>query len=594
MRHKTSLNFKIGSVVAVMAIGSVLISWIGLSRLSNLEGSLTEIVEVQGKRVRDTYQIQKSFASLNLLEVNFLLDEDVKIRDERENKIASEDKFIRGTIDALAASSSVDQRDDVDALKKSYLEYLTVSESARKLAKDGKLKEAIQVNQGQGRNARHEVESSSQSLLVKNQKRMADARAAGSVTYSRARTAIILTSLFSLSFGLLLALWTMRAIGRSISQAIRALRENSTQLNSAAQSVASTSTQISQASTEQASVVQETASSIEEMSSMVAKNSESASRASEVSGESQKSAVHGKEVVEKMIHSIQEIDSSNSNIMEQIGQSNQQLAEIVRVISEIATKTQVINDIVFQTKLLSFNASVEAARAGEHGKGFAVVAEEVGNLAQMSGNAAREITGMLDQSIQKVETIVQDTKSRVDSLVTENKAKVSDGVQVAKECGSVLDEIVARVSNLTEMASNISSASQEQAHGVREITQAMSQLDQVTQQNAATSEQAANAASQLSNQAKSLENVVFSLAESIYGKAEGAAKVSLDTGVTRPARSVEKTKAPKAQRAEVIRLPVKLRASIAAVEEPALKLKTAGVGSAVSLPSPDDERFKDI
>jgi methyl-accepting chemotaxis protein len=78
--------------------------------------------------------------------------------------------------------------------------------------------------------------------------------------------------------------------------------------------------------------------------------------------------------------------------MNQINYSNEQMSEIVKVIQEIETKTKVINDIVFQTKLLSFNASVEAARAGEQGKGFAVVAEEVGNLAQMSGNAAKEIS----------------------------------------------------------------------------------------------------------------------------------------------------------------------------------------------------------
>ena len=72
------------------------------------------------------------------------------------------------------------------------------------------------------------------------------------------------------------------------------------------------------------------------------------------------------------------------------------------LISEIGNKTKVINDIVFQTKLLSFNASVEAARAGEHGKGFSVVAEEVGNLAHMSGNSAKEITQLLESSINRV------------------------------------------------------------------------------------------------------------------------------------------------------------------------------------------------
>lgn len=102
-----------------------------------------------------------------------------------------------------------------------------------------------------------------------------------------------------------------------------------------------------------------------------------------------------------MIHSITEISESNDRIMSQVADGNRKISEIVQVISEIGNKTKVINDIVFQTKLLSFNASVEAARAGEHGKGFAVVAEEVGNLAQMSGNAAKEISDMLNGSVSR-------------------------------------------------------------------------------------------------------------------------------------------------------------------------------------------------
>lgn len=77
--------------------------------------------------------------------------------------------------------------------------------------------------------------------------------------------------------------------------------------------------------------------------------------------------------------------------------SNKKITEITKVISEVAAKTQVINEIVFKTKLLSFNASVEAARAGDQGRGFSVVAEEVGNLAKMSGDAAKEISNITEE-----------------------------------------------------------------------------------------------------------------------------------------------------------------------------------------------------
>lgn len=208
--------------------------------------------------------------------------------------------------------------------------------------------------------------------------------------------------------------------------------------------------------------------------------------------------------------------------MQQINQSNEQMTDIVRVIQEIGNKTKVINDIVFQTKLLSFNASVEAARAGEHGKGFAVVAEEVGNLAQMSGNAAKDISSMLGESIQKVEAIVQDTKVKVESLVAQGKGRVEAGVNVARQCGEVLNEIVSDVTSVSGMAKEIASASQEQSIGISEINKAMGQLDQVTQQNASASEHAASAAQKLSTQAESLQRSVVSLVGTIEG-AKGAA-----------------------------------------------------------------------
>ena len=92
-----------------------------------------------------------------------------------------------------------------------------------------------------------------------------------------------------------------------------------------------------------------------------------------------------------MLRSIDEINQSQKDTIETLDTTASDVKNMMTLIETINQKTSVINDIVFQTKLLSFNASVEAARAGEHGKGFAVVAEEVGNLAQMSGNAAQEI-----------------------------------------------------------------------------------------------------------------------------------------------------------------------------------------------------------
>lgn len=328
-------------------------------------------------------------------------------------------------------------------------------------------------------------------------------------------------ALFIIGGGLiaqLLAWILIRSPIKNLRQVALTLSQSGAQVGSAAGQIASSSEALSQASNHQASSLEQTAASIEQMKAMVHKNSENAQHSADTSRESQRSAQKGQQVVEHMSQAITEINTSNARIMDQINESNRQIADIVKVIAEIGTRTRVINDIVFQTKLLSFNASVEAARAGEHGKGFAVVAEEVGNLAQMSGNAAKEISEMLETSIQKVENIVQDTTEKVESLVAEGRLKVESGTRVAQECGVVLNEIVSNIASVVQMAGEIATASQEQSFGVQEITKAMTQLDRVTQQNAGTSEEVASAAEELSAQSNALNSMVDSLMETIEGK----------------------------------------------------------------------------
>lgn len=301
---------------------------------------------------------------------------------------------------------------------------------------------------------------------------------------------------------------------QGISSAVRGEAQG---VNASSSEIAAGSSQLAQASTEQAAALQETAASIDEMNAMVKKNAENASRSRMVAQESHDVVTRGKESVQQVINSIEMINKSNMAISDQITDSNRQLAEIVRVIGEIGNKTKIINEIVFQTKLLSFNASVEAARAGEHGKGFAVVAEEVGNLAQMSGAAAKDISIMLDASIQKVEGIVADTKKRVDHLITEGRGRVDHGAHIARQCGQIFDEIVRNVGEVSAMISEISTATQEQSIGINEITKAMSQLDQATHENSTTSQQSATAASNLEHQSKELFAAVNQLDRLVNG-----------------------------------------------------------------------------
>lgn len=327
----------------------------------------------------------------------------------------------------------------------------------------------------------------------------------------------LLITLFGSMIGFSFAYFFSQRITTKIQSIVSTISESTSSVNTASTQIASASHSLSEAVSEQAASLQETTASLEEISAMISKSSESAVSADQNAQHSQTKANEGQMAVTNMTRSMKEISQSNETIMNQINQSNQQMTEIVKVIQEIAAKTRVINDIVFQTKLLSFNASVEAARAGEHGKGFAVVAEEVGNLAQMSGNAAKEISDILDSSISKVEAIVSETKSKVGALIYDGKNKVEVGVQLAQRCSGVLTEIVENVSKVTVLAQDISHASREQTQGVTEINKAMAQLDTVTQQNSAVSHEAAAAAESLSSQATSLKAAVSELVVAVMG-----------------------------------------------------------------------------
>ena len=328
----------------------------------------------------------------------------------------------------------------------------------------------------------------------------------------------ILLGLIPIIVALVVAAFFLKKPLQNLTNIADVLSEVSGNVGKTSSKMSDNSAGLSQASVEQMAALQETAASLEEVGAMIKKTSENAQATSEASAKSHSKANHGNEIVTKMIHSMEEINNSNKAVQDQMNKSNQEFSEIVNVIMEIEKKTKIINDIVFQTKLLSFNASVEAARAGEHGKGFSVVAEEIGNLASMSGTAATEISSMLDQSIKTVEKIVVNSKDKVEKLMVDGKEKVDYGTEVARDCGVILHEIVDNIKITSEMAGEISNASREQAEGVHEISKAMSQLDIVTQDNSKTSQDLSGIAGRLNEDSITLETAVVDLIKTVNGQ----------------------------------------------------------------------------
>ncbi|OFZ14004.1 MAG: hypothetical protein A2Z20_10280 [Bdellovibrionales bacterium RBG_16_40_8] len=373
---------------------------------------------------------------------------------------------------------------------------------------------------------------------------------------------------------------------RRITMLTNGLQNESERFSDTATGISDVTDNLTESSTKQATAWQETSTAIEEINAMIKKNAENAKESLKVAESSTAISNKGQVAVSEMIGVINDINSSNDNILNKISESNARIGEIAKVIAAIGSKTKVINEIVFQTKLLSFNASVEAARAGEHGKGFAVVAEEVGNLAQMSGNAAKEISEMLAESISKVEAIVKETKQMVEQLVSEGGVKIQFGVIKAKMCGDILTEIVSNVSELSSRVGEISVASSEQSKGVNEITKAMNALDKDTHANAKSIERISGYVTTLKDESKSFSFLIVDLVKIVLGG-------GLNKDYNAKSSKIIKIKNFLKNKSSTTH---KLKSNIAkkgSVAEPKVSHLKAVSGSDVT-PDADDPRFKDL
>lgn len=257
----------------------------------------------------------------------------------------------------------------------------------------------------------------------------------------------------------------MRRMQVSLTRTVSVVRDGVDQIMHGSREIFAGNTDLSSRTEQQAASLQQTAASMEELASTVRQNTDNAIQADSLAKNASNIAQRGGQAVSSVVTTMDEISTSSGK-----------MSEIVSVIDGIA----------FQTNILALNAAVEAARAGEQGKGFAVVAGEVRSLAQRSAQAAKEIKGLID-----------------DSLV-----KVQAGARQADEAGRIMDEVVGSVQGVTTIMAEISSASHEQSDGINQVNLAVTEMDSVVQQNAALVEEAATAAGSLQDQAERLSEAV--------------------------------------------------------------------------------------
>ena len=454
-----SVWFKLMATYLAIAVVTAIVGFVGDRSLDSLNEKLAGMYLHDVHGVAASNDIRYGTTRMTRSVLQALDSADPAAFSACQAEIAAQDELIRAAMEPIERDHPED-KEFLDVIKKNYATLHSSALVAIVAQADGRTADA-QAAARQLLPLDAEIGQASEELVSAMMGDAELAFAEGNATFAFARmlqiglvgTGIIM----SFALGYLVARWFTRAIVD--------VDDISNSVASASQQLAAASEQLSSGAQQSASSLEETASSLEEITATVRQNADNADQANQLANSSRETAEKGGNVVAQAV-----------DAMGEINRSSRKIADIITTIDEIA----------FQTNLLALNAAVEAARAGEQGRGFAVVAGEVRNLAQRSATAAREIKGLIEDSVQKVET----------------------GSELVNKSGETLGAIVTSVKRVTDIVAEIAAASREQTVGIEQINKAVAQMDQSTQATAAQMEELSGTATSLSDQSEHLQAVV--------------------------------------------------------------------------------------
>lgn len=254
---------------------------------------------------------------------------------------------------------------------------------------------------------------------------------------------------------------SVNVLGEALGTSAERNLENGNILQNNSDIMKSSMINLSAKANEQAASLEETAAAVEEITSITRNNADNASKMAQLG-----------QIVTKSVNQGQDLATKTAKSMEEINEK----------VTAINDSINVIDQIAFQTNILSLNAAVEAATAGEAGKGFAVVAQEVRNLAARSAEAAKEIK----------------------ELVEDANSKANSGKSISSEMIVGYEELNKHIAETIHIIEDVSSASKEQMTGIEQINDAVTMLDRVTQENASEATQVSSIANEVSAMAEDL------------------------------------------------------------------------------------------
>ncbi len=351
-----------------------------------------------------------------------------------------------------------------------------------------------------------------------------------SVHVAKRKSLLVMISGIAVTFfAIFILMWfTIHKVTKSVNFISLNLQETGRQLLASAQGVSESADELASSNANQSIFVDKSMSVVTEFERALTMANENVQKSTKFAKQSEQSVIKGKEVVEQLLKSFELISSSNTKLNENIQNNLQNLSQVVNVIQSIGAQTQAINDIVFQTKLLSFNASVEAARAGVHGRGFSIVAEEVRKLAEMSGAAALQISTLLNSSIQNVTLLSEKSEKEMSATSKEVTTRIQDGTSKSHHARQVFEEIEKSISLTVNVTENIETTVKEQTTGVQEIAISMKELSWSIGKTKSVADNQSATANELLLKSEVLEKATVELKELVRGSEDESSNLDKD------------------------------------------------------------------
>lgn len=457
------------ALILLLSVGSIF-------SLRDLNAELDRAVNVAARQQYLAGQVDAATSELTSLErggvLGAMLGDNRSRLEDYEQQFRKRGETLRSSLSELGRlADSQEAGSQIRSLDQQANLVLQGHDELRQAISNQKMDQALAIFAQKVQPNLEQIGRQAADLVERQSRQLADTSAASAAKSSRTRWVAILLTLVALAVGAVV-FWSVHKANDALKGLSSRMLESAERVSLAAGQVCKTSESLADGASRQAAALEETSASTEEILSITRKNADHALQVADLMQQSANGAGEVNQSLDRMVAQMKEIDTSSNKI-----------ARIIKVIDEIA----------FQTNILALNAAVEAARAGEAGLGFAVVADEVRNLAQRCTQAARDTTGLIEESIETS----RDGNSRLDQMAGSVRA---------------MTESAGRVKGLVD---EVNLGSQEQARGMEQIARAVVQMQQVTQSTASNAQDGASAGKDLNSNADALRTLVHEMREMV-------------------------------------------------------------------------------